>query len=100
MFFKLFILSLPLDNERGLLCVTFAHDLPLYFQFPPKACTERGGVVSVHIRAVLRVATAFGAARLHQRACSSLLPPTPLAGFNCGREAVKFKRSRSDGDFQ
>jgi hypothetical protein len=38
-----------------------------------------------HSRAVLRVATACGAARLHQRASPSLLPPTPLAGFRCER---------------
>jgi hypothetical protein len=52
-----------------------------------------------HSRAVLRFATAYGAARLIQRAYPSLLPPTPLAGFSCERGAVKFKRNKSDGVF-
>jgi hypothetical protein len=38
------------------------------------------------IRAVLRFATASGAARLYQRASPSLLPLTPLAGFSCVKD--------------
>jgi hypothetical protein len=56
--------------------------------------------LSSYIRAVLRVATACGAARLHQRACPSLLPPTPLARLSCEREVVEVKRSKSDGVFR
>jgi hypothetical protein len=52
------------------------------------------------IRAALRFATACGAARLDQRAYSSLLPPTPLAGISCGRKVVKFNRCKGDSVFQ
>jgi hypothetical protein len=55
---------------------------------------------NAHSRAVLRVATAYGAARLHQQASPSHLLPTPLTGFSCERRAVKFKRNKSDRVFQ